>query len=157
MKRNLCAILAWLLITTSSFAQTDKKAASTAAKGAGSVESTLLEIERKWAAAGLKNDTAVLEEILADSWSTITTEGKTQTRAEALDNLKKSKMTRSELTEMKVRMINPDTAIVTGVWTGMGTGPKGEKIDTSERWMDVFANQGGKWKCVASESTTIKK
>ena len=58
---------------------------------------------------------------------------------------------------MKVRMINADTAIVTGVWTGVGTGPKGEKIDTSERWTDVFANQGGKWKCVASQSTTIKK
>ena len=66
-------------------------------------------------------------------------------------------MTKAELSEMKVRMINADTAIVTGVWTGAGTDEKGQKFDTSERWMDVFANQGGKWKCVASESSTIKK
>ena len=54
-------------------------------------------------------------------------------------------------------MINADTAIVTGVWVGLGTDAKGQKIDTSERWTDVFANQGGKWKCVASHNTTIKK
>ena len=54
-------------------------------------------------------------------------------------------------------MINADTAIVTGVWTGLGTDGKGQKVDSSERWTDVFVNQGGKWKCVASHNTTIKK
>ena len=105
----------------------------------------------------MKSDPAPIDAILADSWSAISVEGKITTRAQSLDDTKKSKFTRSEPSEMKVRMINADTAIVTGVWTGVGTGPKGEKIDTSERWTDVFANQGGKWKCVASQSTTIKK
>ena len=32
-----------------------------------------------------------------------------------------------------------------------------EGLHVSPGWMDVFSNQGGKWKCVASESSTIKK
>jgi hypothetical protein len=39
-----------------------------------------------------------LEDILADSWS-MNAEGKIDTRAQAIDNMKKSKMTRSELSE----------------------------------------------------------
>jgi uncharacterized protein (TIGR02246 family) len=165
MKRIFCAVTALLFISTLSFAQADKKsekkgtdkAASSAPKAGGGVDQALMDIERKWAAASLKNDAAVLEDILADSWSTITVDGKVETRAQSIDNFKKTKLTRSEVSEMKVRTIGPDAAIVTGVWTGMGTDAKGQKIDSSERWMDVFANQGGKWKCVASESTTIKK
>ena len=54
-------------------------------------------------------------------------------------------------------MIGTTAAVVTGVWTGAGTDPKGQTFDTSERWMDVFVNQGGQWKCVASQATTIKQ
>ena len=155
MKRFFHVLTTMILISAVSSAQGTPKKAET--KAGGGVEQALLEMERNWAAAALKSDPAPIDAILADSWSAISVEGKITTRAQSLDDTKKSKFTRSELSEMKVRMINADTAIVTGVWTGVGTGPKGEKIDTSERWTDVFANQGGKWKCVASQSTTIKK
>jgi len=155
MKRVLCLLTTTLLFSTLSLAQgTDKKAEK---KGGGGVEQALLETERKWAAAALKSDAAAIDVVLADTWSVINAEGKTVSRAQSLDDTKKSKLTRSELSEMKVRMINADVAIVTGVWTGAGTDAKGQKFDTSERWTDVFANQGGKWKCVASQNSTIKK
>ena len=157
MKRVLCLLTTTLLLSTLSLALaqgTDKKAEK---KGGGGVEQALLETERKWAAAALKSDAAAIDVVLADTWSVINAEGKTISRAQSLDDTKKSKLTRSELSEMKVRMINADVAIVTGVWTGAGTDAKGEKFDTSERWTDVFANQGGKWKCVASQNSTIKK
>jgi len=155
MKRFFHVLTTMILISAVSWAQGTPKKAET--KAGGGVEQALLEMERNWAAAALKSDPAPIDAILADSWSAISVEGKITTRAQSLDDTKKSKFTRSEPSEMKVRMINADTAIVTGVWTGVGTGPKGEKIDTSELWTDVFANQGGKWKCVASQSTTIKK
>jgi len=155
MKRVLCLLTTTLLLSTLSLAQgTDKKAEK---KGGGGVEQALLETERKWAAAALKSDSAAIDVVLADTWSVINAEGKTISRAQSLDDTKKSKLTRSEVSEMKVRMINADVAIVTGVWTGAGTDAKGQKFDTSERWTDVFANQGGKWKCVASQNSTIKK
>ena len=93
-------------------------------------EQALLDLERKWAAAGLKNDTAVLADILADDWTSVSAEGEVKTRAQALDELKKSKLTRSELSDMKVRMVNPTTAVVTGVWSGAGTDEMGQKFET---------------------------
>ena len=138
------------------FGQADKKGAG-APKAAGGVEQTLMDLERKWVTAGLKNDAAALGGILADTWSNVSAEGTVGTRAQALEDVKKSKYTRSELSDMKVRMINPNVAVVSGIWTGLGTSASGQKVDTSERWTDVFVNEGGKWKCVASHNTTIKK
>ena len=154
MRRLLTVFAMIALVSTLSFGQAAKKAEG---KAGGGVEQALMDMEKVWAAASLKSDPAPIDAILADNWSGITPEGKVTTRAQSLDETKKSKLTKSELSEMKVKMINADTAVVTGVWTGAGTGAKGEKIDTSERWTDVFANVGGKWKCVASQSTTIKK
>ncbi|HYN05759.1 MAG TPA: DUF4440 domain-containing protein [Vicinamibacterales bacterium] len=156
MKRIFSALSVLLLLSTSLLARADTKAVTPTQAGSG-VEQALLDLERKWVAAGLKNDAAALADILADSWSSVSAEGKLITRAQTLEDVKKSKFTRSEVSDMKVRSINADTAVVTGVWTGVGTDAQGQKVDTSERWTDVFANQGGKWKCVASHNTTIKK
>jgi ketosteroid isomerase-like protein len=156
VKKSLSVLSMLLVLSAWLSAQADKKAV-VPPKASSGVEQALLDMERKWVAAGLKNDAAALGEILADSWSSVSAEGKVMTRAQTLDDIKKSKFTRSELSDMKVRMINADTAVVTGVWTGLGTEANGQKVDTSERWTDVFANQGGKWKCVASHNTTIKK
>ncbi|HYN07789.1 MAG TPA: nuclear transport factor 2 family protein [Vicinamibacterales bacterium] len=156
MKKTVSVLSMLLLLSPGLLARAEKKAATPAQAGSA-VEQALLDLERKWVAAGLKNDAAALGEILADSWSSVSAEGKLVTRAQALDDAKKNKFTRSELSDMKVRMINADTAVVTGVWTGAGTSAEGQKIDTSERWTDVFAKQGASWKCVASHNTTIKK
>jgi len=148
MKRFVCVLLTPVLLATWTIAQK---------KDQGNPEQTLLEMERKWAAAALKSDAAAVEDMLADSWSSINAEGKVVTRAQSLDKMKKSKLTKSEVSELKVRMVGNNTAVVTGVWTGAGTDEKGQKFDTTERWTDVFANQGGKWRCVASQNTAIKK
>jgi uncharacterized protein (TIGR02246 family) len=156
VKKALSILSILLSLSAGLLAQASQKALTPAQAGGG-VEQALLDMERKWVAAGLKNDATTLAEILADGWSSVSAEGKVMTRAETLEDVKKTKYTRSELSDMKVRMINGDTAVVTGVWTGLGTDGKGQKVDSSERWTDVFANQGGKWKCVASHNTTIKK
>jgi len=120
-------------------------------------EQTLMDIEHSWAATSLKNDVKTLDGILAANWTGTTPEGTVQTRAESLANTQAGKFTKSEVSGMKVMVLNPTTAVVTGIWTGVGTDAKGVKIDTSERWTDVFVLQSGTWKCVASQSTTIKK
>ena len=124
---------------------------------AGSPEQALMDIEHRWAATSVKGDVATLETILGANWTGVNAEGTVETRSQAIERTKTSKFTKSEVSGMKVMLLNPTTAVVTGIWTGVGTGSKGEKIDTSERWTDVFVNQAGAWKCVASQSTTIKK
>lgn len=158
MKRTIWAMIAMVVLFTSlSFAQGDKKAAAKPMASGGGTEQALMDIEKKWAAASLKNDTAALDGILADHWTGINSQGKTQNKADSMGDMKKSKFTKSEVSGMKVHMMGADAAVVTGVWTGVGTGADGTKVDTSEAWTDVFMNHGGKWKCVASQSTTVKK
>ena len=123
----------------------------------GSPEQALMDIEHRWAATSLKGDVATLETILEANWTAVNPEGTVETRSQAIERTKTSKFTKSEVSSMKVMLLNPTTAVVSGIWTGVGTGSKGEKIDTSERWTDVFVSQDGAWKCVASQSTTIKK
>lgn len=148
MKRVLLAAILLVLVVPAKFLAQAKPAGP---------EQTLMDIEKVWAATSLKNDAAALDGILAATWSGISVDGKITTRAQALDDVKKVKFTKSEVSEMKVMMLGANAAVVTGVWTGVGADPKGLKVDTSERWTDVFVNQGGAWKCVASQSSTIKK
>lgn len=124
---------------------------------AGSPEQALMDIEHRWAATSVKGDVATLETILGATWTGVNAEGTVETRSQAIERTKTSKFTKSEVSGMKVMLLNPTTAVVTGIWTGVGTGSKGETIDTSERWTDVFVSQAGAWKCAASQSTTIKK
>ena len=125
-------------------------------RGAGP-EQALMDLERAWAAASLKSDAAALDAILAATFTATSTDGKVISRAQALADAKGNKLTRSEVSDMKVTMLGPAAAVVTGVWSGAGTTASGQKIDTTERWTDVFVNEGGKWKCVTSQATTIKK
>ena len=83
-------------------------------------EQTLMDIEHSWAATALKNDVKTLDGILAANWTGITPEGTVLGRAESLANTKASKFTKSEVSGMKVMMLNPTTAVVTGIWTGRG-------------------------------------
>ncbi len=145
------APLVALLLSLSALALAQTKPASEGP------EQTLMDIEHRWAATALKSDVATLETILAANWTAVNPEGALETRSQAIERTKTSTFTKSEVSGMKVMLLNPTTAVVTGTWTGIGTGSKGEKIDTSERWTDVFVKKGGAWKCVASQSTTIKK
>jgi ketosteroid isomerase-like protein len=154
MRKAFWIISILLLLPASSLAQGEKKGDK---KTAGGTDQVLMDIERKWAAAQLKSDAATLAEILEESWTNVNQEGKIETRAQVFEDTKKSKLTRAEVSEMKVHLISPGAAVVTGVWSGAGTDGKGQKFDTSTSWTDVYTNQGGKWKCVASQNTTIQK
>jgi ketosteroid isomerase-like protein len=137
-----CASLSWAQAT---------------ARSAASTEMSLKDLETKWAAAFQKADAAAIGDILADDFVSINAEGKIMSKADVLSEAKKSKITKSAVSDMRVRMLSNEAAIVSGVWTGAGTDPSGKKFDTSSRWTDVFVYKNGKWKCVASQSTTTKK
>lgn len=131
--------------------------AQATAKTAASVEMSLKDLETKWAAAALKSDSVAVGDIVSEDWTGINTEGQVRTRGEMLAEVKNSKLTKSAVSDMRVRVLDGDAAVVTGTWAGAGTDPGGKKFDATERWTDVFVYKNGKWKCVSSQSTTVKK
>jgi uncharacterized protein (TIGR02246 family) len=130
--------------------------AGQSAKSAGT-EQALKEIENKWANAYLKGDAATIGDILADDFVGVSLEGKVQSRADVMAEAKRSKVTRSAASDIRVRLLGPDAAVVTGIWSGAGTDPAGHKFDLTSRWTDIFMRKDGKWKCVAQQSTLIQK
>jgi uncharacterized protein (TIGR02246 family) len=130
--------------------------AAQSAKSAGT-EQALKDIENKWANAYLKSDATTIGDIVADDFVGVSVEGKVQSRADLMAEAKRSKVTRSIASEMRVRILGPDAAVVTGIWSGAGTDPAGQKFDIVDRWTDIFVRKDGKWKCVAQQSTIVPK
>lgn len=129
------------------------QARSEAPKTGGSVQQTLMQMERDWTKAALSKDAAAIDKIIADDWAAIDFEGKTETKAQALADLKSASSTLQsiDLGEMKVKVFG-NTAVVMGSDTEKST-YKGKDSSGKYAWMDVFVNRNGKWQAVASEST----
>jgi ketosteroid isomerase-like protein len=54
--------------------------------------------------------------------------------------------------------VSGNAAIATGVFKAKGKDPSGESFDHIERFTDTWVKMGGgKWKCVASHQSSIKK
>jgi ketosteroid isomerase-like protein len=61
-----------------------------------------------------------------------------------------------DYSDVKVTVFG-DTAIATGLFKGKGTDPAGKSFDVNERFTDTWMKMpGGKWQCVASQSSPVK-
>lgn len=114
------------------------------------VEQELMQIERDWCAATLKNDAALLGGIVADDVSDISRAGKLSGKAEMLAGVKTGKTTVCEVDQMKVRVYG-DAAVVTGRST-----LKSDTFSGQSLWTDTFIRKNGKWLCVATQSSEVK-
>lgn len=112
-------------------------------------ELALLQIERDWSAAWLKQDAAALDAILADefieNWR-----GVISTKAQVLANIKASiyKVEACENSDMRV-VVFGDHAVVNGLNRGKQA-LRGKDVEGSDRWMDTFLRQDGRWRAVFS-------
>jgi hypothetical protein len=121
------------------------------------VEDTLKQMERDWAKADQNRDSATLDRIIEDDWTGITFEGRSETKADAMADLKDTSTTLANITlgEMKVKVFG-NTAVVQGSDVEKSS-YKGKDTSGTYMWMDVFALRNGKWQAVASESTKVAK
>jgi len=122
-----------------------------------SVEMTLTKMERDWAQAGMKNDVAAVDKIVADDWVGIDSDGNAMTKAEAIAEMKSGSMTIQsyEFGPMKVRVF-ANTAVVTGSDTEKST-YKGKDSSGKYVWTDVYVMRDGRWQAVASQGTKVGK
>jgi ketosteroid isomerase-like protein len=143
MKRLLAVASIMLAMCTVAFAQ-------------GSVDQTLMDLERQWVKAALASKGEALAPLLATNFVSVQSDGTMQTKAEYVAMTNKGKWQVSEVSDMKVQ-VHGDSAVVTGVWTGKGTDGTGRAFDGKERFADTWVKMpDGKWQCVASASAPMK-
>jgi len=143
MKRLLTIASVMLAMCTVAFAQ-------------GSVEKTLMDLERQWVKAALASKGEALAPLLAADFVSVQSDGTVQTKPEYVAMTNKGKWQVSEVSDMKVQ-VHGDSAVVTGVWTGKGTDGTGRAFDGKERFADTWVKMpDGKWQCVASASAPMK-
>lgn len=124
---------------------------------ASPAETELKTLVQQTMEAYLKGDTAFLESAIADEATIVNSDGTISSKRRDLSELaKKNTLFESlEMSDVKVRMLGENHALVTGVSKGAGT-YMGEKFDLSTRDAICFEKHGGKWRCVFWQGTEIK-
>ena len=133
-------------------------AAATTASAQRRVKSdqdTLIELEERWDAAFHSHDQKFIDTVLAEEFVVTYGDGSRGDRAKelslAVDD--RQQVDSSNLDEFIVKVFG-NTAIV---WfTQHLVGPvKGKPVAVDYRYIDVWVNRDGQWKCVASQSTRV--
>jgi uncharacterized protein (TIGR02246 family) len=159
--------LAVAAVSLTSCAATDEKATSSsaattaaaaaAASPAENVEQALIRLEREWAEALVKADVTALDRVMADDWSMTTWDGRTQTKAQSIEEIKSgvSKFEAASADNFKVRVFG-DAAVVTLTQTEKSQ-ERGK--DNSGRYLytDVWVKRDGKWQAVATHGTKAEQ
>lgn len=137
MKRFLYIVV--LLLVTTAFASAQKMS---------KVESDLIQMDKDWTAAELMGDTTAVGKFIADDFWATTPDGKMQSRAQYMADIKASKDA-DVADEYVVRMFGKDVAVMTHRGTVTGPNP------VVYRSTHVWANRGGKWQIVAHHSSEV--
>ena len=128
-----------------------------ATKSAGSADAeTLKQLERDWSDAQKTADIDKLNQIVADDWAGIGSDGSKSTKKQFLADVKSgsNKLESFEIGPMDVKMLG-NIAVVQGSDTEKSSN-KGKDTSGKWAWMDVFVKRDGKWQAVRSQSARIQ-
>jgi ketosteroid isomerase-like protein len=129
------------------------------ARGSGgndnpAVEQSLMQMERDWADAVMKNDIAGIDRIEADDFSYIL-ENMPGDKQTDLASARAAEINGSaELTDMKARVFG-DAAVVTGKTALRNATFKGKGVSGIYLFTDVFVKRNGRWQVVASHANKV--
>ena len=130
-------------------------ASRTDAQRVKSDQETLIELEQKWDAAFHNHDPKFIETLLADDFVVTYGDGARGDKATELRLATdfNQQVDSTRLDEFMVKVYG-NTAVV---WfTQQLVGPvKGKPVAVTYRYVDVWVNRDGVWKCVASQSTRV--
>jgi ketosteroid isomerase-like protein len=118
-------------------------------------EKQVAKVAKQHREAEVKGDTQALNALLADDWVAINPEGSVQSKAECVKDHKAGVVDFEAIDpqEVKVRVYG-DAAVVSGRYHVKLT-LSGHKIDDRVRGTEVYVRQGGKWRCVSTQVTSI--
>jgi len=128
-----------------------------AQKPDSSQESKLIVLEHIWNEAQVNRDAPVLDAMVDEHFTNTEFDGEVSDKAKFLADIKdpRFKPTAMNVEGMKVTFYN-NTAVVIGDYHAKGT-YMGKPYDHVGRFTDTWVFRDGKWVCVASHSSLIKK
>jgi ketosteroid isomerase-like protein len=121
------------------------------------MQEELVNLEKEFAQAIVKNDAEAIGQFLADDWIIIDPDGGIIDKAHFLGVIKSGTLTHEmmESDDVSVRIYG-DSAVVTGLTTTKGKFMT-QEFSTRERATDVFVKQNGRWQFVFSQLTRFTK
>ena len=119
------------------------------------IQQTIIEAEKRLAAASLTLDLDVFEELLHPNYVIVQPGGIVETKAETITSLASDtrhwQVARSD--EMAVQVYG-DTAVVIGRWTGKGQNGN-HSFNYQARFLSIWVKESETWRNVAYQATPI--
>lgn len=128
-----------------------------AAQQADPRETKLVVLERLWNEAQVNRDSAALDALVSSRFVNTEWDGEVSDKQRFLADIKdpRFKPSLANIQDVKMNFFG-DTAVVTGTYHTQGTF-QGKPYDHVGRFTDTWINDAGKWQCVASHTSLLKK
>jgi ketosteroid isomerase-like protein len=120
-------------------------------------QTKLIVLERLWNDAQVHRDSRALEALVADRFVNTEYDGEVSDRDKFLADIKDPEFqpTLMNIRDVKVNLYR-DAAVVTGIYQAKGT-YSGKAYEHVGRFTDTWIFENGKWLCVASHTSLLKK
>ncbi|HEX8097925.1 MAG TPA: nuclear transport factor 2 family protein [Pyrinomonadaceae bacterium] len=151
MRRALILLTLTLLAFPQSAGQTGGRKSLREAKA----ERELRALVRQWDEANARGDAAALDGLLAEEFAFVGGPGKAEYLASVRNRPTDSRVESAVSDDVEVRVYGK-TAVVTGVDTIKGSN-KGQPYVSRWLYMDVWVRRGGRWQCVKTYSSPMRK
>ena len=128
-----------------------------AAQQADPRQSKLLVLEHLWNEAQVNRDSSALEALVSSRFVNTEWDGEISDKQRFLADIKDPlfKPALANIQDVKMNFFG-DTAVITGVYHTQGT-YRGKPYDHVGRFTDTWVFDLGKWQCVASHTSLLKK
>jgi Domain of unknown function (DUF4440) len=144
---SFCVFLS-LLSFTAAFAQNPKD---------DSQENKLLVMEHLWNEAQISHDARALESMIAAKFVNTEYDGEVSDKAKFLADVKDPQFNLTNLTIQGVKVnMYADSAVVVGAYRTKGS-YQGKPYEHFGRFTDTWVFTEGRWQCVASHTSLLKK
>lgn len=120
-------------------------------------EAKLLVMERLWNEAQVNRDSAALDALVGARFVNTEYDGEVSDKTKFLADIRdpQFKPTTASIQDVKVNFFG-DTAIITGNYHTKGT-YQGRPYEHFGRFTDTWVLDNGRWQCVASHTSLVKK
>jgi ketosteroid isomerase-like protein len=121
------------------------------------MEQEVLQAESEWSRALAANEVSGIDAHTAEEWVIIGAEGTQTSKAAFLRAVASGDLVHEQMSlEPDMVRTYGETAIVSGIARSAGTW-KGQRFATYERSTDIFVRRGGRWRCVLTQLTALKR